>query len=98
MFNNLITLVGAYSPERGIWGGMGGSGGAGRVKGGLISISACFWTAIAAVSFLEEGLGGRWAMSSLKFEIFLIFPYFLGFQVLSHSATREAARILSLLY
>ena len=64
MFNNLITLVGAYSPGRGIWGGMWGSGGAGRVKGGLISISACFWTAIAAVSFLEGGLGAGLCLHS----------------------------------
>ena len=68
MFNNLITLVGAYSPGRSIWGGMGGSGGAGRVKGGLISIFACFWTAIAGVSFLEEGLGaGLCLHSNLSF-------------------------------
>ena len=34
-------------------------------------------------------------MSPPKFEIFLIFPYFVRFQALSRSATREAARFPS---
>ena len=37
-------------------------------------------------------------MSPPKFEIFLIFPYFLRSYVLSRSATREATHIPSLLY
>ena len=65
----------------GIWGGMGASGGSGRGKGSLISMIstfACFFTAVAGVWFLGGGTR-RWAISPAKFEIFLIFTYFLGF-------------------
>ena len=58
-----------YSPG-GIFGGGGGG------LGGLVTAFACYFTAVAGNWFLEGA--GRWAMSPPKFEIFLIFPYFLG--------------------
>ena len=49
-------------------------------------------------SLISRGETGRWAISPSKFEIFLLFPNFLSAQVLSHSQTREACYIPSLLY
>ena len=58
-----------------IWGGVEKSGKTGQGKRSLISTFACFLTATASVI---SGRGtGRWAMSPLKFKIFLIFPCFL---------------------
>ena len=45
---------------------------------------------------ISGGESGRWVMFPPKFEIFLMSPYFLGSEVLSHSATREATSISSL--
>ena len=55
-------------------GGIFGEGWGGLV--GLVTTFACYFTAVAGNWFLEGA--GRWAMSPPKFEIFLIFPYFLG--------------------
>ena len=63
---------GICGPERGIWGGMGRSCGAGQREGSLLSTFTCFCRSL--VSRRETG---HWAMSSPKFDIFLIFPYFL---------------------
>ena len=71
-----MSSVGAYNPGRGIWGGMGGSRGSGQGRESLISTFACFLTAAAKVLFLEGRLGTG-VMSPPKFEILLIFPYFL---------------------
>ena len=57
----------------------------------LIAASAYFLTAIG--KFFQ---GTR--LSPLKFEVFLIFSYFLRFLVLSHSATRKPIHIRSLLW
>ena len=48
---------------------------AGQGKESLTSTFACFVT--AAASLVSGGRTGRWAMSPLKFKIFIIFPYFL---------------------
>ena len=87
-----LTLAGCgglvCGPMRG-GGGGGGGGGSGEITGqgkeSLISTFACFFDC-----FCQS--------SPPKFEIFLIFPYFLRSLVLSRSATREATCIPSLLY
>lgn len=50
-------------------------------------------SAIVNYLFLEERLGTK---SGLNFEIFLNFPHFLQFQVVSRSATRKATATFSL--
>ena len=65
------------NPGRGIWSGIEGSSKAGRGKGGLISTFACF-LATAAGGYVLGGGIGRWPMTPPRFEIFLMFPYFLG--------------------
>ena len=57
-------------------GGRGGGGGGGAAF--LVSTFMCFLTVFAKL-YLERGTA-HYAMSPPKFEIFLIFPYFLGNQ------------------
>ena len=70
----------------GWFGAGGGSGGAGRGGGGLISTFPCsfaaagrVWFVCVCVCVLGGGGGGGLAVCPLRFEVFLIFPYFLGY-------------------
>ena len=61
-------------------------------------IYSCVFFDCYCSSLISGMKTGHQAMSPPKFEIFLIFPYFLRSSVLSPWATREATRIPSLLY
>ena len=64
-----------YSSRQNIWNKIENFIKTGQDKKSLISTFACFLTAIAKVRFLEGRLGTK--LSPSKFEIFLIFSYFL---------------------
>ena len=61
----------------------------------MISALAYFLTVIAKF-LISRRKTGHWAPS--KFDIFIIIVNFLRSKLLSYVATREAARILSLVY
>ena len=86
-----------YNPERNIWRKIDKSSKTRQDKKSLISFLRVFF-----YCFYESLISGRetghQAISPPKFQIFLLFHYFLKSQVLSRSATRGAARLPSLLY
>ena len=90
------SFVCSANPGRGVGGGAGGSSGA---RSGLICTLECFLIVVDYCFLMSLiSAGGLATGFPPKFEIFLIFLYFLRSYVLSRFATRKIKRITSLLY
>ena len=70
-----------YSPMQNIWNRLGKSSKAGQDWTGQegFDIYFCVFFDCCCQSSISGRETGHWAMSSPKFEIFLMFPYFLRF-------------------
>ena len=83
----------SYNPGQNIWNKIDKSSKTGHGKKSLISTFAGFFFDCYYQSLIFGRETEHWAMSPLKFGIFLIFPYFLRSLVLSCFATHEATQI-----